>query len=173
MLPADHFRHCPRCAAAVPVGATPLHCSACDFTYYFNPTLAAAAFIVRPDGPYVFIRRERDPGKSKLTVPGGFVDIGETVEEALAREVREEVGLTITDVRYVCSLTNRYLYKGVTYPVCDFIFRAVAVNPDAAIVGDGATAVEWRRLEDLDPDELAFPSVRRGRELLLTGHAPP
>ncbi|QEL14520.1 NUDIX hydrolase [Limnoglobus roseus] len=168
MLPSEHFRHCPRCGTALPFpGAIPLRCPACQFTYYFNPTLAAAAFIQRPDGKYVFIRRERDPGKGKLTVPGGFVDIGETAEEALVREVEEEVGLTIADIEYVCSLTNRYLYKDVTYPVCDLMFRAVAVNPDAAIVGDGATAVEWWSLEDLNPNELAFPSVRRGRELLL------
>jgi mutator protein MutT len=168
MLPADHFRHCPRCGAALAAaGANPLRCSACDFTFYFNPTVAAAAFVQRPDGRYVFIRRERDPAKGKLTVPGGFVDAGETAEEALVREVREEVGLTIADVRYVCSLTNRYLYREVTYPVCDLMFRATAVDPDAAVVGDGATAVVWARLEDLNPDELAFPSVRRGRELLL------
>lgn len=167
MLPADHFRHCPRCGAAAAAGANPLRCPACHFTFYFNPTLAAAAFIRRPDGRYVFIRRERDPAKGLLTVPGGFVDVGETAEEALAREVSEEVGLTVTDVEYVCSLTNRYLYREVTYPVCDLMFRATAVDPDAAHAGDGATAVVWAKLEDLDPAELAFPSVRRGRELLL------
>jgi ADP-ribose pyrophosphatase YjhB (NUDIX family) len=167
MLPCDHFRHCPRCAAAVEPGANPLHCPACRFTFYFNPTLAAAAFIRRPDGRYVFIRRERDPGKGLLTVPGGFVDVGETAEEALVREVREEVGLEISGIEYVCSLTNRYLYKDVTYPVCDLMFRAVAVDPAATVVGDGATAVEWVRLEDVAPTDLAFPSVRRGRELLL------
>lgn len=167
MLPRERFRHCPTCGAALAQpGTNPLRCP-CGLHFYFNPTLAAAAFIERPDGRFIFVRRERDPAKGLLTVPGGFVDVGETAEEALIREVHEEVGLVISKIEYVCSLTNRYLYKDVTYPVCDFMFRAVAANPEAALAGDGTAAFEWRTLDDIDPAELAFPSVKRGRELLI------
>lgn len=171
MLPHELFRHCPRCGIALPEpGRAKLRC-ACGFDFYFNPCIGAAAFVERTDGRFIFIRRERDPGKGLLTVPGGFVDIGETAEIAVVREMREEVGLVLADIRYVCSMTNEYFYRGVTYPVCDFMFRATAVNPEAAIVGDGTAAFEWRTLEEIDPAELAFPSVKRGRELLLAGRA--
>jgi NAD+ diphosphatase len=167
MLPHALFRHCPQCGATLArLGTNPMRC-ACGFTYYFNPAIGAASFVRRADGLYLFVRRERDPGKGLLTVPGGFVDIGETAETAVIREVREEVGVELADLRYVCSLTNEYPYKGVTYPVCDFMFHADAVDSDAAHAGDGTAAFEWRRLDDVDPAELAFPSVRRGRELLL------
>jgi ADP-ribose pyrophosphatase YjhB (NUDIX family) len=166
MLPQELFRHCPRCGVPLEaIGQSPLRCT-CGFQYYFNPTVAAAAFIEREDGKFLFVQRARDPGKGLFTVPGGFVDIGETAEEALIREVQEEVGLTIRDVRYVCSLTNRYFYQEVTYPVCDLMFRAVAENPAAAIVGDGTARFEWRTLEEIDPNELAFPSVKHGLKLL-------
>lgn len=167
MLPREQFRHCPTCGAALTQpGENPLRCQ-CGFHFYFNPTLAAAAFIQRADGRYIFVRREREPAKGLLTVPGGFVDIGETAEDALIREVREEVGLEIRAIEYVCSLTNRYVYKNVTYPVCDLMFRALATNPNDAIIGDGTADFIWRRLDEIDPAELAFPSVRRGREILL------
>ena len=165
MFPHELFQHCPRCAAIVPPGGNPLVCT-CGFTLYFNPAIGAAAFVRRHDGHYLFLRRARDPGKGLLTVPGGFVDIGETVEEALHREVQEEVGLTLDAVQYVCSLTNRYPYKGVTYPVCDFMFHADARNPEAAHAGDGAAAIEWRPLAAVDPAQLAFPSVVRGLTIL-------
>ncbi len=167
MFPSKLFRHCPRCSAAlVRPGTVPLACG-CGFTLYFNPAIGAASFVRRADGLYLFVRRARDPGIGLLTVPGGFVDIGETAEVAVRREVFEEVGVELTNLRYVCSLTNEYPYKGVTYPVCDFMFHADAVDPDAAHAGDGTASFQWRRLDDLDPAELAFPSVRRGRELLL------
>jgi ADP-ribose pyrophosphatase YjhB (NUDIX family) len=168
MLPHELFQHCPSCGQALPEpGNVKLRCP-CGFRFYFNPTLAAAAFIQREDGRFIFVVRERDPGKGLLTVPGGFVDIGETAEEALIREVREEVGLEIANIRYVCSLTNRYLYQRVTYPVCDLMFRADAVNPDVAISGDGTAAFVWRSLDQIDANELAFPSVKRGLQLLRT-----
>ena len=52
----------------------------------------------------VLIRRKNEPHGWAL--PGGFVDIGETVEEAVAREALEETGLSITDLRLVGVYSN-------------------------------------------------------------------
>lgn len=172
MQPKQLFRFCPQCGTATNAGANPLRCQACGLHFYFNPTLAAAAFLFDDAGRAIFIRRARDPGIGKLTVPGGFVDIGETAEEALAREVREEVGLAIADVRYVCSLTNLYFYKNVTYPVCDLMFCGRALQPETAAALDGATSFVWLKLTDVDPEELAFPSVKRGLAILLEAQDP-
>lgn len=169
MLPAELFRHCPRCGGAVAPGANPLACPACGFAYFFNPTVAAAAFVFDAAGRALFIRRAKEPAKDKLAIPGGFIDIGETAEEALRREVREEVNLEIDRIAYLCSLTNRYPYRGVTYPVCDLMFTAVAVNPAAAAPLDAVAGLAWRPVADVDPEELAFPSIRLGAELLRAG----
>lgn len=165
LLPPDVFAHCPRCAAPAEPGANPFHCAGCGLTYFFNPTVAAAAFVFDAE-QCLFIRRAKDPAKGKLAVPGGFIDYGETAEEALRREVREEVGIEIAELAYLGSCTNRYPYRDVVYPVVDLIFTAKAVNPHDAVALDGVAELEWRRVNDIDPEELAFPSLRMGWEKL-------
>ena len=162
MLPIDHFRHCPSCAAPAGASANPFVCPACGFTYYFNPTVSAGAFLSDGLGRFLFVRRAKEPAKGKLGIPGGFIDIGETAEDALRREVREEVGLEIADVRFLSSYPNLYLYKGVTYPVCDLLFAGRAVAPEAARALDGVAGIEWRLPSEIDECELAFESLKFG-----------
>lgn len=167
MHPIDLFRHCPACGASLPSpGENPLSCPACGFAYFFNPTVAAAAFIFDPAGRALFIRREKEPEKGKLAVPGGFIDAGETAEEGLRREVREEVGMEIDRIRYLGSGVNHYPYRGVTYPVVDLIYTATTTTPDEAQPLDAVAGVEWKQLGDVAADELAFPSVIMGWEQL-------
>ncbi len=169
MIPAELFRFCPRCAASRPTanaGVVPYRCDGCGFVYYFNPTVAAAAWVSDPAGRVLLIRRAKEPAKGKFAIPGGFVDVGETADEALRREVREEVGLEVEGVVFLTSFPNRYLYRDVTYPVLDLVFTARAVAPESALPLDGATGLEWLHPADIDPAELAFPSMTESLRLL-------
>lgn len=66
-------------------------------TYPQRPFLAVSAAIVR-DGKVLVVRRARRPALAIYTVPGGVVETGETLAEAVVREVREETSLTIEPV---------------------------------------------------------------------------
>jgi ADP-ribose pyrophosphatase YjhB (NUDIX family) len=66
-------------------------------SYPTRPFLAVSAAIVR-DGKLLVVRRARPPAHGLYTMPGGVVEAGETLEEAVTREVHEETGLTITPV---------------------------------------------------------------------------
>lgn len=62
-----------------------------------RPQLAASAVIFR-DAKILLVRRARDPGRGCYSLPGGRVEWGETLEQAVHREVAEETGLTMTIV---------------------------------------------------------------------------
>jgi 8-oxo-dGTP diphosphatase len=65
--------------------------------YPDRPFLAASAAIVR-DGKVLVVRRAQPPANGLFSLPGGVVEVGETLHEAVAREVREETSLTIEPV---------------------------------------------------------------------------
>ena len=159
------FDHCPRCTAASSPRAEarrdePFTCGRCGFVLYLNPAGAVAALITRSDGGMVFIRRAKEPARGRLAMPGGFVDPGESAEEALRREVREEIGIEIHDLQYLCSHPNRYPYKAVTYDTLDLFFVARAHEPDRAAALDQVEDVLWTDPFAVPPDELAFDSMR-------------
>jgi 8-oxo-dGTP diphosphatase len=66
--------------------------------YPDRPFLAVSAAIAR-DGRILVVRRARPPARGLFTLPGGVVEAGETLVEALTREVREETGLAIEPVK--------------------------------------------------------------------------
>ena len=68
-----------------------------DRSYPDRPFLAVSAAIIR-DGHVLIVRRARPPAHGLFTLPGGVVEAGETLAEALTREVREETGIAVEPV---------------------------------------------------------------------------
>ena len=161
MKPSEHFHHCPRCGLAQsPPAGNVFTCAGCGFTLHFSAANAAAVFVERDDRRVLLVRRAKDPARGKLAPPGGFVDIGETAEDAARREIREEVGLELRHLRVLCSQPNSYFYKDVTYPVLDLFFTAQAVDADRARALDDVESLCWIEPERIDPGEIAFASMR-------------
>lgn len=161
MSPAQAFRHCPQCGQLhAQLGAAPFRCAACGFLFYFNPAIAAGAILLSDDDRVLLVRRAKDPHKGKLTVPGGFIDMGEEAEAALRREIREEVGLEVNKLKYFCSLPNQYHYQGVTYAVLDFFFSGLAPTQPLVAEPGEVTEICWVPLGEIVPEEIAFTSVR-------------
>lgn len=160
--PAATFARCPQCGGdAITKTRQMLACRDCDYEYYFNVAAAVAAIIELPDGNILLTRRAKDPAAGTLDLPGGFVDFGESAETALRREVTEELALTLGEMRYYCSLPNRYRYAGVTYHTLDLVFICPLAGIDGIAALDDVAGFELRRPESVRAEEIGLDSIRK------------
>jgi len=156
------FHFCARCGSPRNPGSqlNPFQCGRCGFTYYFNVSSAVAVFIEDDAGRVLFIRRGREPSRGKLALAGGFTDPGETGEEATRREIHEELGAALTDLRYLGTWPNRYLANGFFVNVLDIFYCARLVSPTLILDAHEVSGAEWLIPQHVDPAEVAFPSMR-------------
>ena len=123
---ANHspFNYCPKCShgGLAPDSVKSFRCPTCDFVFYLNPAAAVAGLVVNADGDLLVVVRNHEPAKGTWDLPGGFLEPGETCEQGLRREIREELNLDIVAFRYFCSAPNEYVYGDVVYATVDTAF---------------------------------------------------
>lgn len=169
MHPLDKFRYCPVCGSArfEENNEKSKRCAQCGFTYYFNSSAATVAFILNSRGELLVCRRAKEPAKGTLDLPGGFIDMYETGEEGVSREVREETGLTVTRAQYLFSLPNTYLYSDFLVHTLDqFFLCSVEDDTELAALDDVAES-QWIPLAEVNPALFGLDSVRQGVERFL------
>ena len=105
MHPLDLFKYCPKCGSAsfVENDEKSKRCTDCGFVYYFNVSSATVAFILNEKEELLVCRRAKEPKLGTLDLAGGFADRFETGEEGVAREVMEETGIRIKNLKYFGS----------------------------------------------------------------------
>lgn len=134
-------------------------CPACGRVVYYDPKLAAACVIER-DGLTLMVRRAVQTGYGLWSMPGGYVDRGEPVESAAAREVREETGLVV-EVRQLIGL-----FSQADHPVVVAAYSATEAGGILA-AGPECLDVGFFAQDALPP--LAFPRdaqiIRRWQEM--------
>ena len=163
----DLFRYCPTCGAAAlkPSSEKSVLCSACGFEYFFNAAGAVAGLIVNADHELLVTIRAHEPGKGLWDLPGGFVDPGESAEEALRREVKEELNLDVESLDYLASSPNTYCYKQVTYPTVDMAYLCRISHPETMKLSSEIEAAMFVSAEQIKDAPFAFESIRSFAEL--------
>ncbi len=155
---ASEYRFCPKCgqgleAKSLKAGEpSRLVCGACSFVFYLDPKVAAGT-ITLVDGGIVLLRRGIDPQWGKWVFPGGFVDRGESVQDAAVRETLEEVRLRVS----LTGILDVYSFSG--NDVVLVVYAADVIGGELA-VGDEAEDVKAFPPEQIPWPDLAFDSTR-------------
>jgi len=131
--PADTLRGvsrrvdaCTHCATA---DEQPLVCDRCGWRWYANPKPAAAVLLERntdgPDPSILLLRRAVEPGIGAWDLPAGYLDPGESFEDAARRETLEEAGIVVALV----ALTGVYHSPGANAVTAVYRARAAEARP--------------------------------------------
>lgn len=165
MIRNTGFKYCPRCACQDihEKDGKAMVCSGCGFEYYQNP-VAAVGCIIETERGVLVTKRARNPCKDLLDLPGGFADFGETLEQALRREIDEELGLKLEEVKYFASFPNTYDYASVRYHTLDCIFCAKCHDLSRLRIDSEIASVEYVNAKSFQPERIGFDSIRRAIE---------
>jgi mutator protein MutT len=160
--PSNIFKFCPKCGKE---GFTfdqvkSFSCKGCGFAFYINASTAVAIILELPDGRIVLARRKKEPGAGKFDFPGGFVDINERAEDAAIREIKEELGVDITELKFLATFPNEYPFKGISYYTTDIAFIAKLKDGSKIVAADDVAEAVLEFPENIDPETISFDSVR-------------
>ncbi len=161
--PKNEFKCCPFCGEKDSFkfhDKKKFKCEKCARSYYMNAAAAVTALITTPEG-ILFVRRKLDPKKGMLDLPGGFVDLDESAENAIARELEEELRFKESDkLEIFATSPNDYTFNNLLYMTLDIFFKAYTENTSELVASDDALSIEYIKPSDINFDEIAFTSVK-------------
>jgi ADP-ribose pyrophosphatase YjhB (NUDIX family) len=170
----DELRYCPRCAGALrrcavdqPDIEHPV-CSECGFVLWQNLKASVEALITRgvgPDAELLLGRRSDADHRGTWDAPGGFLNTGDTIEAALIRECRRELGVDVEIGRLVGVYEEQF--AGSTIVSIVYECRALRGEPTAGV--DFVDDARWFALDE--PPAITFPSIERAIRDLARRHA--
>ena len=130
-----------------------------DRSYTKVPRVAVGAVIFQGD-QILLVKRRSEPKASNWTIPGGVVELGETVEACVRREIQEECGLIIELVRLVDVID--YIEKDTLNRIK---YHYVIIDYEARVVGGSlnadSDAVEARWFDNNELPNLNLPEITR------------
>lgn len=123
------------------------------FTYsYPRPAVTVDAILVSSDKTVLLIERGKEPYKGKWALPGGFIDMDESLETACLRELQEETGIVIYEVKQFKAYGA--VGRDPRHRTISVVFYTFIGEEQPAIAGDDAAKARWFSLNELP--ELAF-----------------
>ncbi len=156
------YRFCPKCAGKLKQEKTNLLvCQRCGFNWYQNPIPCNSAILENDRGEILLIKRKWPPHQGMWDLPGGFVDLGESLEESVQRELKEEMGVEIKDLKFfAASKQDRYMYQGVNYHTICFNFTGKIKNQPLKALDD-VGEISFFPKDKIPFKDIAFKSLKK------------
>lgn len=154
---------CRRCGTKLKLTEGHVYTCENDHIIFANASPAACLWIVNDSNEVLVAVRSREPGLGSLDTPGGFNDGKETGEDAVVRELKEELGLMPKDYTkpiYLLSALDAYDYKGETIDVLTNTYYARLVGNPIITPQDDVAKAYFTPLDEVDTDKFCFASSR-------------
>ena len=161
--PLKVIKFCPRCGSSSfeASGERSFKCKSCGFHLYFNSSAAVAALVTDGNGKLMLVTRGIEPDYGKLDLPGGFIDPGETVEDAVKRELFEELGMKIKSMKYISSAPNEYIFSGFSVFTIDLVFEVIAESLTGLKPMDDILDYKFYAKEEINYNDIPGSSIRK------------
>jgi NAD+ diphosphatase len=159
----DH-RFCSRCGRTMRPSEKErmLCCEACSFQVY--PTISPCVIVAVHDGDRLLLTKYAGREYTRYALIAGFVEIGESLEQAVRREVKEEVGLGVKNIRF---------YKSQPWPFTDTLLAGFYAELDGddtvTLQEDELSLGVWTDRKDIPPEELKISLTGEMMEAFRTG----
>ncbi|PID30380.1 DNA mismatch repair protein MutT [Candidatus Saccharibacteria bacterium] len=159
------IRFCRRCGSPVQADNEHKYTCAQGHVLFVNPAPCVGVFLQQSDGQLVLSVRGVEPHKGQLDIIGGFVDGDETLEQALEREIDEELGLSADEYSqpiYLTSAIGHYPYGGETLVVLSTIFFAELHADARPVARDDVGRLAYFEIDAVDPRDFHDDDIRSG-----------
>ncbi|MDF2461179.1 MAG: hypothetical protein K0S68_582 [Candidatus Saccharibacteria bacterium] len=161
MKATEHYQYCPYCSHKLgPYRDFHRTCTNCHASWFENLAAATGMALLNAKHQVLLTRRAIEPSQGTYSLPGGFINPGESAEKAALREIEEETGLTDLDLLdYIGSFPDQYGVEGSHTLSLVFVGRLRSGEPHP---DDDVEALEWHDVMNIPPEALAdsFPNVR-------------
>jgi len=162
-----NYHFCPRCGSNnISLNEISLKCNDCSLHIFKNNSSAVTALIVHENN-ILTVKRNHEPSWGMMDLPGGFVDPGESAEDALKREINEELNLKLISSTYIGSHPNNYDFGGITVPCLDLFFKCTIEDFSTLQAGDDAQSFQWINISEINISDFAFSSTRYFLDTIL------
>ncbi len=170
------MKYCHLCGAKYVEGSQqPWVCSSCGNQKYLNASPTADILLFDSQGRALISERGIEPAKGKYDLPGGFVELEETILEGMYREAEEELGLKAEDFTepvFVYSHNTQYEFSKEVNRVVGCTFAARLLTDKEISPHDDVASVKFVTMDELDSVDFslsAYPEIIRGAHKKLFG----
>lgn len=129
--------------------------NSCELCAFNNPKATITAVVIR-NGKLLLLKRQEEPFKNMLDLPGGYLNYGEKPEEGLRRELKEELNVDAI-LTFITAIPGTAYWKNKEYAIISFFYLADIGNQQISLNEENSSAT-WVRVRDIDPAVIAFDS---------------